>query len=114
MGSSVVVGDKDLFGQPCNLISCALAQSLGILSFNNPPSNVNNVSHHTSQSSQTSKDFHNLLSSTHPSVANILAKYESVFADLGKWKANPVHFHLKPDAKPVIQPPRHIPYCNSV
>ena len=61
----VVVGDKDLFGQPCNLISCALAQSLGILSFNNPPSNVNNVNnkHHTSQSSQTSKDFHDLLSS---------------------------------------------------
>ena len=51
-----------------------------------------------------------LLSSTHPSVANILAKYESVFAGLGKLKANPVHFHLKPNAKPGIQPPRHIPY----
>ena len=24
--------------------------------------------------------------------------------------ANPVHFHLKCNAKPVIQPPRHIPY----
>ena len=106
----VVIGDKDLFGQLCILISCALAQALVILSFSNPQSNVNNISYHTSQSSKTSKDFHNLLSSTHPSVANILAKYESVFSGLGKLKTNLVHFHLKPDAKPVIQPPRHIPY----
>ena len=90
--------------------SCALAESLGILSFNNPPHDVKSVLNSTIHNSQTSKIFHNLLNSTHPSIANILSKYESVFSGLGKLNANPVHFHLKPDAKPVIQPPRHIPY----
>ena len=106
----VIINDKDLCGKPCNLVSFALAESLGILSFNNPPHEVNSVLNSTIHNLQTSKNFHNTLNSTHPSVANILSKYESVFSALGKLHANPIHFHLKPDAKPVIQPPRPIPY----
>ena len=54
--------------------------------------------------------FESLKSKTHPSITNILSKHEDVFNGLGKLKASPVHFHLKPEAKPIIQPPRQIQY----
>ena len=109
-GHWLVIDETDLCGKPYSLVLCALAESLGILSFNNPPNNVNSIFHYTNHNSQTRKDFHNLLRKTHPSVANILSIYEYVFFGLSKMEANPVHFHLKPYVKPVIQPTRHIPY----
>ena len=106
----VVIGDRDLHGNPCNLISCKLAEALGIISFNGPPSQVSAISSHNTQNQVCNNDFDNLKNKSQQSVASILSKYEDVFTGLGKLKASPVHFHLKPNAKPVIQPPRQIPY----
>ena len=86
----VIIDDKDLCGKPCNLVSFALAESLGILSFNNPPHEVNSVLNSTIHNSQTSKNFYNLLNSTHPSVAN--RGGSSTFSDIlkgSKYKTTP-------------------------
>ena len=106
----IVIGDKDLHGNPCNLISCKLAESLRLISFNNPPSQVSAISSHNSQNQLCNNDFDNIKNKSQQSVASILSKYEDVCTGLGKLKANPMHFHLKPKAKPIIQPPRQIPY----
>ena len=106
----VVIGDRNLHGNPCNLISCTLAESLGLISFNSPPSQISAISSHNNQIQPGNNDFESLKNKTLPSVTSILSKYEDVFTGLGKLKANPVHFHLKPDAKPIIQPPRQVPY----
>ena len=101
----VVIGDRDLHDHPCNLISCKLAEALGIISFNGPPSQVSAISSHNTQNQVCNNDFDNLKNKSQQSVASILSKYEDVFTGLGKLKASPVHFH-----EPVIQPPRQIPY----
>ena len=106
----IVIGDKDLHGNPCNLISCKLAESLGLISFNSHPCQVSAISSHSSQNQLCNNDFEDLKNKSQQSVASILSKYEDVFTGLGKLKASPVHFHLKPNAKPIIQPPRQIPY----
>ena len=106
----VVIGDQDLHGNPCNLISCTLAESLGIISFNGPPSQISAISSHSSQNQLGSNDFESLKNKSQQAIASILSKYEDVFTGLGKLKASPVHFHLKPNATPIIQPPRQIPY----
>ena len=106
----IVIDDNDLQGNPCNLISCTLAESLGIISFNGFPSQVSAISCHKNDNQPENNDFESLKSKTQPSTASILSKYENVFTGLGKLKAHPVHFHLKPNAKPIIQPPRQIPY----
>ena len=106
----IVIGDKDLHGNPCNLTSCKLAESLGLISFNSLPSQVSAISSHNSQNQFCNNDFEDFKNKSQQSVAIILSKYEGVFTGLGKLKASPVHFHLKPNAKPIIQPPRQIPY----
>ena len=101
----VVVADKDLHGHACNLISCQLAENLKIISFNKHCNKLYTLSSKQNQHHTTSNDFEQLKTQVEPSVAYILSKYEEVFTGLGKMNANPVHFHLKCNAKPVIQPP---------
>ena len=91
----IVIGDKDLHGNPCNLISCKLAESLGLIFFNSPPSQVSAISSHNSQNQLCNNDFEDLKNKSQQSVASILSKYEDVYTGLGKLKASPVHFHLK-------------------
>ena len=45
-----------------------------------------------------------------PPIAHIITQHPSVFRSLGKMKAEPIQLHIKPNASPVIQPPRPIPY----
>ena len=105
------VADQDLQGQSCNLISCQLAEKLKIISFNKHSNQLYTLLSKQNQCQTDNNDLEQLATQAPPpSVAHILPKYEDVFTDLGKMNANPVHFHLKCNAKPVIQPPRHIPY----
>ena len=106
----IVIDDNDLQGNPCNLISCTLAESLCIISFNGFPCQVSGMSCHNSDSQPQNNDFEILKSKTQPSTSSIFSKYESIFTGLGKLKAQPVRFDLKPNAKPIIPPPRQIPY----
>ena len=50
-----------------------------------------------------------LTKSVTPPIARIITKYPSVFHGLGKMKAESIQLHIKPNASPVIQPPRPIP-----
>ena len=100
----IFIDDKDLQGNPCNLIPCTLAESLGIISFNGSPRQVSAISCHNSGSQPENNEFKSHKSKTQPSTASILSKYENVFTGLGKLKAQPVHFHLKPNTRPTIQP----------
>ena len=100
----IFIDDKDLQGNPCNLIPCTLAESLGITSFNESPRQVSAISCHNSGSQPKNHDFESLKSKTQPTTSIILSKYENFFAGLGKLKAQPVHFHLKANARPIIQP----------
>ena len=97
----IVIGGKDLHGNPYNLISCKLAESLGLISFNSPPSQVSAISSHNSQNKLCNNDFDNLENKSQQSVASTLSKYECVFAGLGNLKASLVHFHLKPNVKTI-------------
>ena len=106
----VVVADKDLQGHACNSISCQLAEDLKIISFNKHSNELYTLSSKQNQHHTANNDFEQLKTQVEPSVAYILSKYEEVFTGLGKMNADPVHFHLKCNAKPVIQPQRHIPY----
>ena len=52
----IVIDDNDLQGNPCNLISCTLAESLGIISFNGFPSQVSAISCHSSDNQPENND----------------------------------------------------------
>ena len=106
----VDVADKDLQGHACNLISCQLAEDLKIISFNKHSNELYALLSKQNQHQTANNDFEQLKTQVEPSVAYILSKYEEVFTGLGKMNADPVHFHLKCNAKPIIQLPRHIPY----
>ena len=65
----VVIGDKDLHGNPCNPISCTLAESMGITSFNFPPK-PSQCNFPAKQSKQLcSNDFESFKSETQQSMA---------------------------------------------
>ena len=51
-----------------------------------------------------------LRKSVRPPIAHIITHHPSVFHGLGKMKAKPIQLHIKPNASPVIQLPRPIPY----
>ena len=51
-----------------------------------------------------------LKKSVTPPIACIITQNPSVIHGLGKMKAEPIQLHIKPNASPVIQPPRPIPY----
>ena len=51
-----------------------------------------------------------LTKSVRPHIACIITQHPSVFHGLGKMKAEPIQLHIKPNASPVIQLPRPIPY----
>ena len=86
-----------LEGKAENILSCLTAEALGILHINQEPNN--------------NKTFQLEMKTTiHPTTQVILNEYDEVFNGLGKMKAEPVTLYTKPDVKPVIQPPRPIPY----
>ena len=85
----LVVGDDSLPGTVENILSGETAQKLGILEFRKVAKLQND---------------NNLI------VQQLLQKYPSTFKGLGKLQAEPVHLYTKPEVKPVIQPPRPIPY----
>ena len=98
----VVVAEKDLQGHACNLISCQLAEDLKIISFNKHSNELYTLVSKQNQHQTANNDFQQLKTQVEPSVAYILSKNEEVFTGLGKLNADPVHFHLKCNAKPVI------------
>ena len=65
----IVIDDNDLQGNPCNLISCTLAESLGIISFNRFPSQVSAISCHNRENQPENNDFESLKSKTQPSTS---------------------------------------------
>lgn len=99
----VIVDNTDLKGSPSNLLPCKLTKSLGIISFHNPQHDIRTM---TTRNIELQK----LQQQVTPDIASILSNYPRVFDGLGKLKADPVVLHLCPDAKPIIQPPRHIPF----
>ena len=99
----IVVDKMDLKGNPSNLLSCKLAESLGIITFHSPQSSIHAISTQNTA-------FQSLQKAVTPDIADILSKYSPVFDGLGKLNSDPVTLHLDPDAKPVIQPPRPIPF----
>jgi len=99
----IVVDKMDLKGNPSNLLSCKLAESLGIITFHSPQSSIHAISTQNTA-------FQSLQKAVTPDIADILSKYSPVFDGLGKLNADPITLHLDPDAKPIIQPPRPIPF----
>ena len=51
-----------------------------------------------------------LTKSVRPHIASIITQHPSVLHGLGNMKAEPIQLHVKPNASPVIQLPRPIPY----
>ena len=107
----IVVGDNDLPGKSINLVSCNLAESLGIITFNTSSmeikgSLINPMGTKTASTNDTTE----LTKSVRPPIACISTQHSSVFHSLGKMKAKPIQLHVKPNASPVIQPPRPILY----
>ena len=90
----VVLDNHVLEGKVENIPSCSSAEALGILQINTQPNTFMVSSKPT----------------IHPTTQVILNEYGDVFIGLGKMKTDPVTLYTKPDTKPIIQPPRHIPY----
>ena len=106
----VIVADQDLQGHLCNLISCQLAEDLKIISFKKHSNQLYTLSSKQNQCQNDDYDFEQLTKQVPPSATHFLSKYEKFFTGFYKMKATQVHFHLKCNAKPMIQPPRCIPY----
>ena len=106
----IVVDDDDLPEKPINLVSCNLTESLGIIT--NTPSMEIKGSLINSMGTKTAStdDANELTKSVRPPIGHIITQHPSIFHGLGKMKAEPIQLHIKPNASPVIQPPRPIPY----
>ena len=91
----VVLNNDALAGKAENILSCNAAESLGILQINTEP-----------------KIFRvrTEASTIHPTTQVVLNDFDAVFKGLGKMKTEPVTLYTKENKKPVIQPPRPIPY----
>ena len=99
----VIVDNTDLKGSPSNLLSRKLAKSLGVIDNHNPQHDVRTMTTHNTE-------LQKLQQQVTSDIVSILSNYSPVFDGLGKLKADTVVLHLCPDAKPIIQPPRHIPF----
>ena len=107
----IVVDDDDYPEKSIYLVSCNLAESLGIITFNTPSMEIKGslVSSMGTKTASTD-DATELTKSVTPPIACIITQHPSVFHGLGKMKAEPIQLHIKLNASPVIQPPRPIPY----
>ena len=90
----IILDNNALEGKAENILSCQTAERLGILKIHDKPPNL------TYRLNTTSTE----------STEKLISKYEDIFEGLGKLKAQPVTLYTNPDIKPVIQPPRPIPY----
>ena len=91
----IVLNNNALTGRAVNILSCSTAEDLGILTINRTPKLV------------AALDNEPLID---PTTSTVLEQYPDVFTGLGKMKADPVTLYVKADTKPVIQPPRPIPF----
>ena len=92
----IVLDNNALAGRAVNILSCPTAEELGILTINTTPKIIAALDEQPKP--------------IDPSTEQVLAQYESVFTGMGKMKTEPVQLYTKPIAKPIIQPPRPIPY----
>ena len=107
----IVVDDDDLPEKPINLVSCNLTESLGIITFNTPSMEIKgSLINSIGTKTVSSDDATELTKSVTPPIARIITQHPSVFHGLGKTKAEPIQLYITPNASPVIQPLRPIPY----
>ena len=92
-------------------MSCNLADSLGIVTFNTPSMKIKgSLINSMGTKTASTDDATELTKSVQPPIACIITQHPSVFHGLGMMKVEPIQLHIKPNALPVIQPPRPIPY----
>ena len=102
----IVVDEDDLPGSSINFVSCNLAESLGIITFNTPSMEIKGSliksmgtkTALTDDATELKKNFFR------PPIARIITEHPSVFHGLGKMKAEPIQLYVKPIAPRVIQP----------
>ena len=95
----IVVDDDDLSEKNINLVSCNLAESQGIITFNTPSMEIKGsliISMGTKMA--LTDDATELTKSVRPPIVCIITQHPSVFHGLGKMKAEPTS-------------PRHQPLC---
>lgn len=78
------------------VLSGKLAEQLGIIKFNNTPAILTPI---------------NVIKSTNKKdIQDLILVHKEMFQGIGKLKGHQVWLHKKTDIKPVVQPPRRVPY----